>query len=97
MTCPERLTQLDIHPGEQELPIPLKASMKDVYIFRRAIKTLVGYEISSNELISYGIMAGWIKRCGEIAGMEVPTIPYNLRYNAGNVFDRSSGFCLAPP
>ena len=70
--------------------------MKDVYIFRRAIKTLLGYEISSNELISYGMMAGWIKRCGEIAGMEVPTIPYNLRYNAGNVFDRSSGFCLAP-
>ncbi|KAH8744320.1 C2H2 finger domain protein [Diaporthe sp. PMI_573] len=90
LTCPERLTQLDIHPGEQELPIPLKASMKDVYIFRRAIKTLVGYEISSNELISYGMMAGWIKRCGEIAGMEVPTIPYNLRYNAGNVFDRSN-------
>ncbi|RYP15609.1 hypothetical protein DL765_005588 [Monosporascus sp. GIB2] len=26
LTCPERLTQLDIHPGEQELPIPLKAT-----------------------------------------------------------------------
>ncbi|KAK0612280.1 hypothetical protein B0T17DRAFT_620503 [Bombardia bombarda] len=90
LTCPERLTQLDIYPGEQELPIPLKASMKDNYIFRRAIKTLVGYEMSSNKLISYGMMAGWIKRCSEIAGMEVPTIPYNLRYNAGNEFDRSN-------
>ncbi|KAK3290594.1 C2H2 finger domain protein [Chaetomium fimeti] len=84
LTWPERLTQLDIHPGEQELPIPLKASMKDVHIFRRTIKTLAGYEISSNKLISYGMMASWIKRCGEIAGMEVPTIPYNLRYNAAN-------------
>ncbi|KAK4196095.1 hypothetical protein QBC40DRAFT_268722 [Triangularia verruculosa] len=90
LTYSERLTQLDIYPGEQELPIPLKASIKDVYIFRRAIKTLVGYEISSNELISYGMIAGWIKRYSEIAGMEVPTIPYNLRYNAGNVFDRSN-------
>lgn len=97
LTYPERLTQLNIHPGEQELLIPLKASIKDIYIFHRAIKTLIGYEISSNELISYGIIAGWIKRCGEIAGIKVPTIPYNLRYNTGNIFNRSSRFYLAPP
>ncbi|KXX77138.1 hypothetical protein MMYC01_207556 [Madurella mycetomatis] len=90
LTCPDAVSRLDIHPGEWELPLPLKASMDDVYIFRRAVKTLVGYEMSPTEPISPATIAGWVRRVGELTGFEVPTIPYNLRYNAANVFDRSS-------
>ncbi|KAK3364757.1 hypothetical protein B0T24DRAFT_711967 [Lasiosphaeria ovina] len=74
LTSSEMISKLDdIHPGEQELPLPLKASIKGVFIFRRAIKTL-----------------------GELPGLEVPTIPYNLRYNAANAFDKSSTFASCP-
>lgn len=92
LTCPDAVSRLDIHPGEWELPLPLKPSMDDVYIFRRAVKTLVGYEMSPTEPISPTTIAGWVRRVGELTGFEVPTIPYNLRYNAANVFDRSSTF-----
>jgi hypothetical protein len=94
LTCPDAVGRLDIHPGEWELRLPLKASMDDIYVFRRAVKTLVGYEISANEPINPAMIAGWIRRVGELAGFEVPTIPYNLRYNAANVFDRSSLFLV---
>ncbi len=93
LTSPETISKLDIHPGEQELALPLKASMKDVFIFRRATKTLVGYEISPDTRITYEMMSGWIKRIGELLGLEIPTIPYNLRYNVGNAFDKSSMLC----
>ena len=68
--------------------------MDDLYVFRRAVKTLVGYEISLNEPISPAMIAGWIRRVGELTGFEVPTIPYNLRYNAANVFDKSGAFLI---
>lgn len=35
------------------------------------------------------MIAQWIRRIGEILGLEYPTIPHNLRYNAANEFDRS--------
>lgn len=89
------MSRLAIHPGEWELPLPLKASTDDVYVFPQAVKTLVGYEISPNEHISPATIAGWIRRVGELTGFEVPTIPYNLRCNAANVFDRSSVFLAA--
>ena len=77
------------------MPLPLKASIKAVYVFRRAIKKLVGYEISPNERISYAMIAGWVKRLGELIGIEVPIILYNLRYNTANAFNRSSVFPAA--
>jgi hypothetical protein len=70
--------------------------MKEVYVFRRAVKTLTGYDISPTEPITYNMMAGWIKRIGEILGLAYETIPYNLRYNAANEFDESS-LSLHPP
>lgn len=92
LTCPEAVSRLDIHPGEWELPLPLKSELNDICIFRRAVKMLIGYEMSPDKPISYSMMREWIKRVGELTGFEVPTIPYNLRYNAANAFDRSSMF-----
>ncbi len=92
LMSPETISKLDIYPGEQELPLPLKASMKDVFIFRRAIKTLVGYEVSPDTRITYQMMSGWIKRIGELLGLEIPNDPIQLADNAGNAFDKSSMF-----
>ncbi|KAF4480421.1 hypothetical protein CGGC5_v011005 [Colletotrichum fructicola Nara gc5] len=89
LTSPHHLRNLDIHPGERELPLPLREDLGETYIFRRAVETLTGYQISPNERISSGMMAAWIKRIGEILGFEYPTIAYNLRYNAANAFDQS--------
>ncbi|XP_044715124.1 uncharacterized protein HRG_11392 [Hirsutella rhossiliensis] len=89
LNSPAQLANLDIHPEERELPLPLKDDLKDTYIFRRAMKTFIGYELSQDKPLSYQMIAQWIRRVGEILGLEYPTIPYNLRYNAANEFDRT--------
>ncbi|KXH36374.1 C2H2 finger domain-containing protein [Colletotrichum salicis] len=89
LTSPHHLDNLDIHPGERELPLPLREDLNDTFIFRRAIETFMGYQISTNDRITSGMMAAWIQRIGEILGFEYPTIAYNLRYNAANAFDQS--------
>ncbi|KAH6988830.1 C2H2 finger domain protein [Ilyonectria sp. MPI-CAGE-AT-0026] len=89
LTSPQKLDQLDIHPGELELPLPLRDDLKDVCVFRRTVEGLTGYSISPDQPISYQMMASWIRRIGVLLGIEYPTIPYNLRYNAANSLDQS--------
>ncbi|KAK7229589.1 hypothetical protein V2G26_001759 [Clonostachys chloroleuca] len=89
LTSPDKLDMLDIHAGEKELPLPLKREFEDRLVFRRAVKTLTGYDISMDAPITYGMMARWIRRIGEILGFEYSTIPYSLRYAAANGFDQS--------
>ncbi|KAH7012484.1 C2H2 finger domain protein [Microdochium trichocladiopsis] len=84
-----QLVGLDIYPGERELRLPLRRDLDDVPLFRRAVKTLTGFEMSPTEPITYSMMAGWIKKIGELLGRLYPTICYNLRYNAGNELDGS--------
>ena len=95
MTSSQKLDNLDIHLGELELPLPLKKELNETYVFRRAVEELTGLRLSQNEPISYAMMAAWIRRIGEILGVEYPTIPYSLRYNAANEFD-GSGPSLSP-
>ncbi|KAI9148655.1 C2H2 finger domain-containing protein [Paramyrothecium foliicola] len=83
------IERLDIHPGELELPLPLRSDLNDTFVFRRAIKMVTGYEMSATERITYGMIAGWIKAIGVIMGMEYSTIAYSLRYNAANGLDQS--------
>lgn len=89
LVSPQQLETFDIHPGELEMPLPLKKELKDVYIFRRAVRAVTGYQISKTEPITYGMMAGWIRRIGELLGFECTTIPYSLRYNAANELDQN--------
>lgn len=35
------------------------------------------------------MIVGWIKRVGEIMGLQYETIRFSLRYNAANEFDQS--------
>ncbi|OHE90399.1 C2H2 finger domain-containing protein [Colletotrichum orchidophilum] len=89
LTSPHHLDNLDIHPGERELPLPSREDLNDIFTFRRAIETFTGYQIFTNDCLTSGMMAAWIQRIGEILGFEYPTIAYNLRYNAANAFDQS--------
>ncbi|KAH8659526.1 C2H2 finger domain protein [Ilyonectria robusta] len=95
LTSSQQLDKLDIHPGEFELPLPLRDDLKDVCIFRRPVETLTGYSISPDQPISYQMMANWIRRIGVLLGIEYPTISYNLRYNAANSLDQSGDISSA--
>lgn len=95
LTSPDKLRRLDIHPGEQELRLPLKESLGDTLVFRKAIKTLTGYKMSTDG-IPYSTMAPWIKRIGELTGFKLSTIPYTLRYNAALQFDKSGKYSRPP-
>lgn len=97
LTSPYGLKTLNIHPGETELLLPLRKELDDVYVFRRAVQSLTGYVISDNEAISYGMIAAWTRRCGELLGLAYETIPYNLRYNAANAWTTSSRSLPPPP
>lgn len=88
---PHAIADLDIHNGDNELPLPTKQEIHKDYVFRRAVRTLTGYQMSAQR-IEKGVMGGWVKRVGELLGFEHPTICYNLRYMAGNNMDQHSKF-----
>lgn len=90
---PRALSELDIHPNENELPLHLKKSLDDTFLFRQTKKVLSGFAISKKP-ISQGMMTAWVRRVGELAGFEFSTKCYNLRYMAGNSMDRDG---MAPP
>ncbi|CAH0031470.1 unnamed protein product, partial [Clonostachys rhizophaga] len=52
LISPDKLDILDIHEGEKELPLPLKKEFDNCLVFRRAIKTLTGYNISMDAPIT---------------------------------------------
>ncbi|KAI3326690.1 C2H2 finger domain protein [Xylariaceae sp. AK1471] len=89
LTHPEGIEQLQIHPGENELPLPLRPELNDVFIFRRAVNGPTGYKISKNERITYGMMRSWIVAIGVIMGIAYTVIMYSLRYLTGNKLDES--------
>lgn len=88
LTSPDQLDKLDIHPGELELPLPLREDLNDTYVFRRVMETVTGYTMSS-EPVSNAMMDYRFKRVGELLGLEYDTIFYSLRYNAANGFEQS--------
>uniref|UniRef100_A0A4E9EQ78 Uncharacterized protein n=1 Tax=Gibberella zeae TaxID=5518 RepID=A0A4E9EQ78_GIBZA len=90
LTSPEHLSKLDIHPDEDELPLPLKKCMDETFVFRDTNKTAVkGFILSSNKQITYGMISKWTKDIGVFAGFMFTVILYTLRYNSANEFDNS--------
>ena len=53
-----------MHTGELEMQLPLRKDLKDAFVFRRAVQTLTGFDISDNEAISYAMMARGLLRVG---------------------------------
>jgi hypothetical protein len=89
LISPEQLSRLTIPLGRNELPLPLRSTMDNIPVFRKAIKTLHGWEISPDQPLPYSTIAPWMKKLGAITGFRQIARPYTLRYGAGKAFDNS--------
>lgn len=83
LTTPEALSRLTIPKGLNQLPLPLKKSLDDIPVFRKAIRTLYGWKISEKERLPYHTLLAIMKALGVITGFEQICRPYSLRYNGG--------------
>ena len=57
LTSPEQLGRLYVEPGRNELRLPLRSDMDNIPVFRKAVKTLHGWEISPNLQLLYSTVA----------------------------------------
>ena len=96
LTSPEDIEKLDIPHGQNELPIPIRKDLQEVYIFCKALKSPFGYEMAPKRPITYGMMSKWVRDSGKILGLEYTVIPYSLRYNTGNKLDQDRSLPLCP-
>lgn len=86
---PHLLSTLKIHPDSNELRLVLKDELKNEFLFRRTVRGIGGYVMSSQP-ISQDITGRWLKAIGKQLGFEHRTITYSLQYFAGNSLDQSS-------
>jgi hypothetical protein len=96
LTSAERISELDIPPGYEQLPLHLKPALANIPVFRKSIKTPYGWKISSDQQLPYTTLLKWMKRLGMLTGFPQITRPYGLRYGAGNAFNQSSEYPVAP-
>ena len=89
LASPEKLSELYIEPGKNQLPLLLDLRFNDVPVFRRADRTLDGWAISPDTPLSYSILAPAMKKIGKITGFPQVTRPYALRYGAGKAFNEN--------
>ncbi|KAF1814282.1 hypothetical protein P152DRAFT_465179 [Eremomyces bilateralis CBS 781.70] len=89
LTSPKQLSRLDIEPGHNQLLLPLRSDLDDVPIFRKAIKTPEGWEISKDEPLEYSTIRYAMKKVGELTGFKLLLRPYALRYGAGKAFNEN--------
>ncbi|KAF2818073.1 hypothetical protein CC86DRAFT_337582 [Ophiobolus disseminans] len=89
LTSPEELSRLTIPPGRNELPLRLNPTLDNVPVFRKAVRTLHGWDISPNEPLPYSTLLPWIRTLGEVTGFAQVTRPYSLRYAGGKAFNEN--------
>jgi hypothetical protein len=70
--------------------------MANVPVFRKSIRTPYGWQISPDQQLPYTTLLKWMKRLGVLTGFPQITRPYCLRYGAGNAFNQSSSYHVAP-
>jgi hypothetical protein len=68
LTSAEKLSQMDIRLGCNQLPLLLRPEKANIPVFRKSIKTLYGYEISLDEHLPYTTLAPWMKRVSVLTG-----------------------------
>jgi hypothetical protein len=88
----ERISELDIPPSYEQLPLHLKPEMAKTHVFRKSIRTPYGWEISPDQPLPYTTLLKWMKRLGVLTGFTQITRPYCLRYGAGNAFNQSGAY-----
>lgn len=89
----EDLTRLTIRPGRNELPLRLSQKLDNIPVFRKAVQTVHGWDISPSEPLPYSTLLPWIRTLGEITGFAQVTRPYSLRYAAGKAFNENGKPC----
>jgi hypothetical protein len=83
----EELSKLTIPTGRNELPLRLNQSLDNIPIFRKAVRTVNGWDISPDKPLPYSTLLPWIRTLGEITGFAQVTRPYSLRYAGGKAFN----------
>ncbi|EKG09994.1 hypothetical protein MPH_12919 [Macrophomina phaseolina MS6] len=86
LTGPEALYKLRVPDQTNQLRLPWKKEVLDVPIFRKSCRTVRGIGISQ-EALPDSTVRPWLRKLGEITGMEKICHPYILRYAAGKAFD----------
>ena len=91
LTGPKQLFKLRVPDGFNQLLLPWKEDILEFPIFRRSIRTVNGIEISK-EALRDSTLRPWVRKLGEITGIEKVCHPYVLRYAAGKAFDNCSKY-----
>ncbi|KAH7021750.1 hypothetical protein B0J12DRAFT_610692 [Macrophomina phaseolina] len=86
LTGPEALYKLRVPDQTNQLRLPWKKEVLNVPIFRKSCRTVRGIGISQ-EALPDSTVRPWLRKLGEITGMEKICHPYILRYAAGKAFD----------
>ncbi|KAF2676861.1 hypothetical protein K458DRAFT_379389 [Lentithecium fluviatile CBS 122367] len=89
LTSPNELSKLHIAPGRNELRLHLNQKLRNVPVFRKAVKTLNGWTISDTAPLPYSTLLPWIRSLGQITGFAEVTRPYSLRYGGGKAFNEN--------
>jgi hypothetical protein len=89
----EELSRLTIPPGRDELRLRLKRTLDNIPVFRKAVRTVHGWDISPDEPLPYPTLFPWIRTLGEITGFAQVTRPYSLRHTGGKVFNENGKPC----
>jgi hypothetical protein len=87
LTSAERISELYIPLGYEQLPLHLKPEMANIPVFRKSVRTPYGWQISPDQQLPYTTFLKWMKRLGVLTGFPQITRPYCLRYGAGNAFN----------
>ncbi|CAI9635546.1 unnamed protein product [Alternaria burnsii] len=93
LTSPEELSRLTIPQGRNELPLHLNHMLDDVPVFRKATRTVHGWDISPHEPLPYSTLLPWVRTLGEVTGFAQVTRPYSLRYAGGKAFNENGKSC----
>jgi hypothetical protein len=68
LTSLEELSRLMIPPGCNELLPRLNRVLDNTPVFRKAVRTLYGWDISPNKSLPYSTLLLWIWTLGEVTG-----------------------------
>ena len=86
---PATLYSLKVPPGSGQLLIPWKESMKDVYVFRKLLRTPLGVELS-DEHLPYDFLRTQLRRVGELTNFAFPVGAYCFRRGHGEALNNTS-------
>jgi hypothetical protein len=85
---PSTLYSLKIPTGQGQLLVPWKEDMKDVYLFRKLLRTPLSVELS-DEHLSYDFFRIQLRKVGELTGFAFPVGAYCFRRDNGEALDNS--------